>query len=223
MADVLTRICADTAAETDRRRSLVPQSVLEKKCAKAARPRGFAEALKNAIIAGRCGLITEIKRLSPSGGVIRENLDPADRGVAPTRQAAPHASRCSPTRRISADLWPISPPPAQPCRCPCCARIFVLDVWQVFESRAAGCGLHPSHHGGTLGAIRKRSSWSRSARDLDHRRAGRGARREPNSIAPLGLQYQSSSASTTATSRPCETEHRDHDPSWRRTCRPTAC
>ena len=137
MADVLTRICADTAAETDRRRSLVPQSVLEKKCAKAARPRGFAEALKNAIIAGRCGLITEIKRLSPSGGVIRENLDPATVALAYQEGGAACLSVLTDAPHFGGSLADlVAARAAVPL--PVLRKDFVLDTWQVFESRAAG-------------------------------------------------------------------------------------
>ncbi len=137
MADILTRICADTAAETARRRAATPISVLEKRIAKAARPRGFGEALKQALIAGRCGLITEIKRMSPSGGEIRKNMDPAT--VARAYQAGgaaclsvltdmPHFGGTLADLAAARSAVPL----------PVLRKDFMLDPWQVYESRAAG-------------------------------------------------------------------------------------
>jgi indole-3-glycerol phosphate synthase len=137
MADILTRICADTEAETARRRAVTPLSLLEKRIAKAGRPRGFGEALKQALIAGRCGLITEIKRMSPSGGEIRKDMDPAT--VARAYQAGgaaclsvltdmPHFGGTLADLAAARSAVPL----------PVLRKDFVLDPWQVYESRAAG-------------------------------------------------------------------------------------
>jgi indole-3-glycerol phosphate synthase len=136
--DALTRICADTLLEVARRRA---DFSLEKLRAKAAarkdKPRGFADALVAALMAGHCGLIAEIKRQSPSGGKIRDNLDPA--ALAADYKAG--GARCLSvltdgphfggsiadlqTARAAVDL-------------PVLRKDFMLDPWQVFESRLAG-------------------------------------------------------------------------------------
>jgi indole-3-glycerol phosphate synthase len=137
--DILATICADTRAEVDRRRTAMPIATLKSKILhnKRERPRGFADALAAALMAGECGLIAEIKRLSPSGGIIREDLDVA--AIARDYKAggavclsvltdAPHFGGSIAdlqAARAAVDL-------------PVLRKDFILDPWQVYESRAIG-------------------------------------------------------------------------------------
>ena len=137
MSDVLTRICADTAEETRRRQAATPLATLEKRCAKAGKPRGFGEALKQAIINHRCGLIAEIKRTSPSGGVIRDNLDPAEVARAYQAGGAVCLSVLTDLPHFGGSLADLAAARAA-VPLPVLRKDFVLEPWQVYESRAAG-------------------------------------------------------------------------------------
>ena len=76
MDDVLARICADTALETAKRKLRVPAEELGRRAMGLPPPRGFAQALRATAARGRPALIAEIKKASPSKGLIRADFDP---------------------------------------------------------------------------------------------------------------------------------------------------
>jgi indole-3-glycerol phosphate synthase len=136
-ADALARICDDTRAELARRKAALSTEALRARCAAARPPRGFGQALMTATAGGGFGLIGEIKKASPSGGLIRPEFDPAALAVAykqggatclsvltdaPHFQGSPDHLRAA---RAAVDL-------------PVLRKDFILDPWQVYESRAMG-------------------------------------------------------------------------------------
>ena len=76
MSDTLDRIVADKKRHVAGRMSQRSLRVVENLARDTDSPRGFAKALKATIADGRYGLIAEIKKASPSKGLIREDFDP---------------------------------------------------------------------------------------------------------------------------------------------------
>src|SRR3954451_10962221 len=76
-SDILARICADTRAAVAQAKARTSLDALRSQIgARDDTPRGFGSALKQAVAQGRYGLIAEIKKASPSGGLIRPDFDP---------------------------------------------------------------------------------------------------------------------------------------------------
>jgi indole-3-glycerol phosphate synthase len=137
-ADVLARICADTrAAVTQAKAATSIESLRYEIGIRHDTPRGFGSALKETVAHGRFGLIAEIKKASPSGGLIRSDFDPPalarayrDAGAAclSVLTNAPHfqgSAQHLMAAREAVDL-------------PVLRKDFILDPWQVYESRAMG-------------------------------------------------------------------------------------
>jgi indole-3-glycerol phosphate synthase len=131
MSDVLARICETTRAEVARRKAGAP---LE---ASASPPCGFARALKQTADAGRYALIAEIKRASPSAGVIRPDFSPAELARAYAAGGAACLSVLTDGPHFQGSSAHIEEARAA-VALPVLRKDFVLDPWQIGESRAMG-------------------------------------------------------------------------------------
>ncbi|MBM6581456.1 indole-3-glycerol phosphate synthase TrpC [Microvirga sp. BT689] len=76
MSDVLSRIEAYKRQEIAAAKAAVPQTEMERQAHEASPPRGFAEAIACHLAEGRPALIAEVKKASPSKGLIRADFDP---------------------------------------------------------------------------------------------------------------------------------------------------
>ncbi len=137
MSDILDRICADKRAEIARRKAALPEAALRAGLAEAPPVRPFAAALERRLGEGRRGLIAEIKKASPSAGLIRADFDPAtlarayEAGGAACLSVltdAPYfqgADEHLAAARGAAGL-------------PVLRKDFILDPYQILESRRIG-------------------------------------------------------------------------------------
>jgi indole-3-glycerol phosphate synthase len=137
-SNALSRICADTRAETARRQCEVGLASLRARiAARADPPRRFAQALRNAAAAHGFGLIAEIKKASPSGGLIRPDFDPPSLAVAYRDGGATCLSVLTDTPHFQGDDQHLVAVRAA-VALPVIRKDFMLDAWQIYESRAIG-------------------------------------------------------------------------------------
>lgn len=135
--DVLIRICADTRAELARRQAAVDLDEIKSRARDADRPRGFGRALMDASAAGRPGLITEIKKASPSGGLIRADFDPIALAFAYAEAGAACLSVLTDEKYFQGEAAHLIAARTA-VKIPVLRKDFILDEWQVYESRAMG-------------------------------------------------------------------------------------
>lgn len=136
-SDALARICADTRAETARRKSATGIAAMEARIAAIADwPRGFAQALRRAATGG-VGLIAEIKKASPSGGLIRPDFDPPALARAYRDGGATCLSVLTDTPHFQGQTTHLVAARAA-VALPVIRKDFMLDPWQIAESRLMG-------------------------------------------------------------------------------------
>ena len=137
MADILQRILARKREELEAARSAVPFAEMQKRAASAPPPRDFAGALQAKIAAGRPAVIAEVKKASPSKGVLRADFDPA--AIAKSYAAGGAACLSVLTDRDffqGAHEYLVQARAA--CTLPVLRKDFITEPYQVVESRALG-------------------------------------------------------------------------------------
>ncbi|MHA1572294.1 MAG: indole-3-glycerol phosphate synthase TrpC [Alphaproteobacteria bacterium] len=135
MSNALSRICADTAKEVARRQAMRPLAEVEAAAKNAAPVRGFADAL--AAKGEHPALIAEIKKASPSAGLIRADFDPAALALAYAAGGARCLSVLTDAPYFEGrDAHLVAARAAV--SLPVLRKDFMLDPYQVAESRALG-------------------------------------------------------------------------------------
>jgi len=137
MNDVLATILRRKAKEVEERSTRVPLRELAARVVDAPPVRGFAAALEAKVAAGQPAVIAEVKKASPSRGVIRADFDP---GAIARSYAAAGAACLSVLTDVDffqgSNLYLSEARSA--CRLPVIRKDFIVDPYQVYEARMIG-------------------------------------------------------------------------------------
>jgi indole-3-glycerol phosphate synthase len=137
MADVLQRILAVKTEEVARARKAKQQAVLRDEARRAPPPRDFVEALRRKIASGKPAVIAEIKKASPSRGVLRERYDPSAIAASYERHGAACLSVLTDEQFFQGALEHLTRARAA-CALPVLRKDFTIEAYQLYEARAAG-------------------------------------------------------------------------------------
>ncbi|AVR87688.1 indole-3-glycerol phosphate synthase TrpC [Thauera aromatica] len=137
MSDILDKICAVKVAEVAAATAHTPLSAMRALAEAQPAARDFVAAIRTRHAAGRPAVIAEIKKASPSKGVIRADFRPAE--IAAAYEAAGAACLSVLTDR---SFFQGAPEYLQAARAACALPVlrkdFIIDPYQVFEARAMG-------------------------------------------------------------------------------------
>lgn len=136
-SDILEKIVSTKAEEVIAAQVAHPFADVERAARAAAAPRGFERALRDRIVAGKSAVIAEIKKASPSKGLLREAFDPPAIAQSYARAGAACLSvltdrpffQGAPEYLVAA---------REACALPALRKEFIIDEYQVAESRALG-------------------------------------------------------------------------------------
>jgi len=135
--DILNRILARKQQEISARRQTMSLDDLQQQALAASAPRGFVAALKRRVELGESAVIAEIKKASPSKGVIRENFDVVE--IAQSYEAG--GASCL-SVLTDQDFFQghedFLVAARSACQLPVIRKDFIVDPYQVVESRAIG-------------------------------------------------------------------------------------
>ncbi|MFZ4118923.1 MAG: indole-3-glycerol phosphate synthase TrpC [Polynucleobacter sp.] len=142
MSDILDRIIATKRAEVAHGLSTIPMNTLRDQIETQRqdpffKPRGFVDAIKRKLAYGNAGIIAEIKKASPSKGVLRTDFEPALIAKSYEQHGAACLSVLTDVQYFQGSSAFLKAARAT-CALPVLRKDFMIDAYQVVEARAMG-------------------------------------------------------------------------------------
>lgn len=137
MAHVLDRILEAKRREVEHAKARIPQQEIEQRARAAPPTRGFEKALRSRIASGKPAVIAEIKRASPSKGLIRADFDPARIAASYEAHGAACLSVLTDREFFQGSREDLEAARAA-CELPVLRKDFIIDPYQVYEARSWG-------------------------------------------------------------------------------------
>jgi len=137
MNDILAKILQTKKIEVTTARQMRSESDLLREAKSRKDLRGFAKAIENKIASGKPGVIAEIKKASPSKGVIRESFQPTEIANAYAAHGAACLSVLTDVQYFQGSYDYLRQARAA-CTLPVLRKDFIVDPYQIIHSRALG-------------------------------------------------------------------------------------
>src|SRR5690606_25602918 len=137
MTDILEKILARKREEVDQRSRIRSLDSIRARALHQPPPRGFTAAMRRKIDAGRAAVIAEVKKASPSKGLIRKDFDPAaiarsyEAGGAACLSVLTDVDFFQGSNRYLGEA-------REACTLPVLRKDFIVDPYQVYEARVIG-------------------------------------------------------------------------------------
>jgi indole-3-glycerol phosphate synthase len=137
MSDILNKIITTKHAEVSQAKAAMPLLLMRNEAEDAAPARDFVGAIRSRIDAGQAAVIAEIKKASPSKGVIRADFHPAEIATSYERGGAACLSVLTDVQYFQGAAAYLQQARAA-CALPVLRKDFMIDPYQVYEARAMG-------------------------------------------------------------------------------------
>jgi len=137
MSDILKKILAVKAQEVAAAKPVKPLPQLRAEAEQAPPVRDFVGAIRGKIMAGRPAVIAEIKKASPSKGVLREDFRPAEIAASYAAKGAACLSVLTDAQFFQGSAEYLMQARAA-CDLPVLRKDFIVDAYQIYQSRAMG-------------------------------------------------------------------------------------
>ena len=137
MSDILNKILATKIVEVATAKTIVSPEAIQQLARAQAKPRDFIGAIRAKIAAGNAAVIAEIKKASPSKGVIRADFNPAEIAKSYEQGGAACLSVLTDTEYFQGNTEYLKQARSA-CNLPVLRKDFMIDTYQVYEARAMG-------------------------------------------------------------------------------------